>query len=57
AGSSEAGRDLAAQTADVVFTAHARLDAAQAFYRDMKARAVAAGRAPGDVKIMPGLSV
>ncbi|MFT9640002.1 LLM class flavin-dependent oxidoreductase, partial [Alcaligenes phenolicus] len=57
AGSSEAGRDLAARTADVVFTAHARLDAAQAFYRDMKARAVAAGRAPGDVKIMPGLSV
>lgn len=57
AGSSEAGRDLAARTADVVFTAHARLDAAQAFYRDMKARAVAAGRAPDDVKIMPGLSV
>lgn len=57
AGSSEAGRELAARTADVVFTAQARLDTAQWFYRDMKARAIGAGRTPDDLKIMPGLSV
>ncbi|MFM0210721.1 LLM class flavin-dependent oxidoreductase [Paraburkholderia sediminicola] len=57
AGSSEAGRVLAARTADVVFTAQLELAAAQAFYRDMKARAAAHGRAPDELKILPGLSV
>ncbi|MFM0208324.1 LLM class flavin-dependent oxidoreductase [Paraburkholderia sediminicola] len=57
AGSSEAGRNLAAHTADVVFTAHSNLASAQAFYGDMKKRAIAAGRAPDQMKIMPGISV
>jgi FMN-dependent oxidoreductase (nitrilotriacetate monooxygenase family) len=57
AGSSETGRALAAQTADVVFTAHPDLASGQAFYRDMKERAAAAGRAPDELKIMPGISV
>ena len=57
AGASEDGRVLAAQTADVVFTAHPDLKAAQIFYQDMKARAIAVGRAPESLKIMPGLSV
>lgn len=57
AGSSEDGRQLAAQTADVVFTAQYELASAQAFYRDMKARAVAYGRSPDEIKILPGLSV
>ena len=39
AGQSEDGRRLAAATAEVIFTAHQRLDTAQEFYRDIKARA------------------
>jgi len=57
AGSSEDGRQLAATTADVVFTAHAQLASAQDFYRDIKQRAVAAGRDPEQIKIMPGIYV
>ncbi len=56
AGSSEAGRDLAARTADVVFTAQTKIDEAKAFYADIKQRAAKYGRAPDDIKIMPGLT-
>lgn len=56
AGSSEAGRALAARTADVVFTAQTDLAEAQAFYSDVKARAAALGRDPASIKIMPGLT-
>ena len=56
AGSSEAGRDLAARTADVVFTAQTKIDEAKAFYADIKQRAAKYGRAPEDIKIMPGLT-
>jgi N-acetyl-S-(2-succino)cysteine monooxygenase len=56
AGSSEAGRELAARTADVVFTAQTRIDEAKAFYADIKKRAAKYGRAPDDIKIMPGLT-
>lgn len=55
AGGSEAGRDLAAATAEVVFTAQPSLAKAQDFYRDMKRRVVAHGRAPESLKVMPGL--
>lgn len=57
AGSSEAGRALAARTADVVFTAHPALAPAQDFYRDIKNRAAQCGRDPDSVKIMPGIYV
>lgn len=57
AGSSEAGRSLAAKTADVVFTAHPALKPAQDFYRDIKTRAAQHGRDPDSVKIMPGIYV
>ena len=56
AGSSEAGRDLAARTADVVFTAQTKIDEAKAFYADIKKRTVRYGRTPDDIKIMPGLT-
>ncbi len=56
AGSSEAGRELAAKTADVVFTAQTRLDQAQAFYADVKGRAARYGRSPDDIRIMPGIT-
>lgn len=57
AGLSEDGRQLAAETAEVVFCAHDTLESAQAFYADMKERTVACGREADDIKIMPGLSV
>ena len=55
AGSSDDGRALAGASAEVVFTAQQSLPGAQAFYADIKARAVAAGRDPADVLIMPGV--
>ena len=55
AGSSGPGKDLAARTAEVVFTANQTLDEAVAFYADLKGRMAAFGRAPDDLKIMPGL--
>ena len=56
AGSSDAGIDLAAQTADVIFTAQQTLEEAQAFYKKVKQKVVEYGRTPDDVKIMPGVS-
>lgn len=55
AGSSEPGRALAAENADVVFTNQSSLAAAQAFYADLKGRLAQHGREPDDVKILPGL--
>lgn len=55
AGSSDDGRNLSAEIADVVFTAHPALAAAQAFYADMKSRAATFGRDPDTLKIMPGI--
>lgn len=57
AGSSEIGRALAAQTAEVVFTAHTSLASAQAFYADLKGRLNQYGRHPDSLKIMPGMFV
>lgn len=56
AGQSEDGRGLAAATAEVIFTAHQRLDTAQEFYRDIKARARGLGRDPSHILVMPGVS-
>ncbi|MBB3222889.1 LLM class flavin-dependent oxidoreductase [Pseudoduganella umbonata] len=55
AGSSETGRELAAATADVVFTAQATLADAQVFYRDMKERVARHGRAPDSLRVTPGI--
>ncbi|PBB66162.1 nitrilotriacetate monooxygenase [Mesorhizobium sp. WSM4312] len=56
AGASDVGRDLAACTADVVFTAAQTFEEAKAFYDDLKGRMAAYGREPDDIKIMPGVS-
>ncbi|MBS7544266.1 LLM class flavin-dependent oxidoreductase [Ancylobacter oerskovii] len=56
AGSSEDGRSFAAQYAEAIFTAHQTLGSAQAFYADIKSRAVALGRRPEHIKVLPGLS-
>ncbi|WP_276355099.1 LLM class flavin-dependent oxidoreductase [Cohnella caldifontis] len=55
AGSSESGKNLAAKSADAVFTGHETIEEAQAFYREVKARAAALGRSPDDIVIMPGV--
>lgn len=57
AGSSEAGKELAAKTAEVVFTAWQTLEEAQAFYRDVKGRLAKYGRKPDDLKILPGVFI
>src|SRR5581483_5733058 len=41
--------------AEAVFTAQQTLPEAQAFYADLKGRLARHGRAPGDVKILPGI--
>lgn len=55
AGSSEDGKELAAQTAEIVFTAQTSLKDAQAFYADLKGRLAQYGRQREDLKIMPGV--
>ena len=56
AGSSEAGRGFAASIADAVFTGQATKADAEAFSADVKGRAAAAGRNPGEMLILPGCS-
>ena len=55
AGSSEAGRSLAARTADAVFTVQNTFEEAKQFYNEMKQRAQSFGRDPDTLLIMPGL--
>ncbi|TAL98134.1 MAG: LLM class flavin-dependent oxidoreductase [Paraburkholderia sp.] len=55
AGASDAGRELAAQTAEVIFVAHQTLEEAQTFYRDIKGRLPKYGRHADHLKIMPGI--
>lgn len=57
AGASDAGRELAAETAEVIFGAQQTIEEAQEFYADVKGRMAAYGRAPDALKIMPGLMV
>jgi len=54
AGASDAGRQLAAETAEVVFAAGGPIEAGRAFYADVKGRAAKIGRNPDHIKILPG---
>ena len=56
AGSSEPGRELAAATAEAIFTAWTSLPEAQAFYRDVKSRLAKYGRRPDQLLVLPGIS-
>ncbi|AEI43043.1 FMNH2-dependent monooxygenase [Paenibacillus mucilaginosus KNP414] len=56
AGSSESGKELAAKTAEVIFTAQQTIEEAQAFYADVKSRLAKYGRTPDQLHILPGLS-
>ena len=57
AGASDAGRQLAAETAEMVFSPGGPLAECQKYYADVKARAARAGRDPEHVKILPGCLV
>jgi alkanesulfonate monooxygenase len=57
AGASEAGRQLAAETAEAVFTAQSNLAAGRQFYADVKGRMKELGRSRGHMKILPACFV
>ncbi len=57
AGASDVGRQLAAETAEMVFAAGGPIDLAQEYYADVKNRARAVGRDPDQIKILPGALV
>ncbi|MCX7277269.1 MAG: LLM class flavin-dependent oxidoreductase [Burkholderiales bacterium] len=55
AGSSDAGIGLAGKYADAVFTHSPSLEETRSFSRQVKASAIAQGRAGSDVKVFPGI--
>jgi FMN-dependent oxidoreductase (nitrilotriacetate monooxygenase family) len=55
AGSSDVGMELAARTADMVFTAQTTIKEGQAFCAEMGRRAARHGRARDHIRIFPGL--
>src|ERR1700726_2120846 len=57
AGASDAGRQLAAETAEAVFTAQGNLAAGREFYADVKSRMEKVGRSRDHLKILPGCFV
>jgi FMN-dependent oxidoreductase (nitrilotriacetate monooxygenase family) len=57
AGASDAGQQLAAETAEMIFGSSRTIADGQRFYAGVKARMVAAGRAPDLLKILPGALV
>jgi N-acetyl-S-(2-succino)cysteine monooxygenase len=56
AGGSEAGKELAAETAEVIFTRDASIDRAQQFYADVKGRMAKFDRSPDHLKILAGMT-
>lgn len=57
AGASEAGKQLAAETAEVIFGASSNLASARSFYADVKGRMEKLNRNPEHLKILPGALV
>ncbi len=57
AGASEAGRQLAAETAEAVFAGQGNIEDARKFYADVKGRMARLGRDPDHMKILPGCFV
>jgi alkanesulfonate monooxygenase len=57
AGASDSGRQLAAETAEAVFTPPSTIAAGREFYADVKGRMQKAGRAREHMKIMPACFV
>src|SRR5450755_2141744 len=57
AGASDAGRQLAAETAEAVFAGAGDIDGGRALYADIKGRMAKLGRDPDHLKILPGAFV
>ena len=57
AGASGAGRQLAAETAEMIFAPGGPVAECQSYYNDIKQRAALAGRDPEHFKILPGCLV
>jgi alkanesulfonate monooxygenase len=57
AGASDSGRQLAAETAEAVFTAQSSLAVGREFYADVKGRMQKVGRDPEHMKILPACFV
>jgi FMN-dependent oxidoreductase (nitrilotriacetate monooxygenase family) len=57
AGASDAGRQLAAETAEVIFAGAGDLAGGRALYADVKGRMAKLGRDPDQLKILPGAFV
>ena len=55
AGASEAGRQIAAETAEVIFASASTLVDGQRFYADVKGRLASLGRSRDHLKILPGV--
>lgn len=55
AGTSDAGRDFAAQHADAIFVGAESFSEARTYYQDLKQRAAKAGRNPDELFILPGI--
>ena len=55
AGGSPSGLELAARTADVVFSVVQELESAKAAYADLKGRLAKHGRAPEQLSVLPGV--
>ncbi len=56
AGSSDAGRALAVRAGELIFTAQHTVEQGRAFYDEIKQRALALGRNPEHLKVLPGVS-
>jgi FMN-dependent oxidoreductase (nitrilotriacetate monooxygenase family) len=56
AGTSDDGRNFAAQHADAIFVGHDGIDEAHSYYRDVKSRAAAFGRNPGALFVLPAVA-
>ncbi|WP_226623329.1 LLM class flavin-dependent oxidoreductase [Alloyangia pacifica] len=57
AGGSEPGMELAARTAEMVFSLASNIDKNRAFYANVKGRMARYGRHEDDLKIMPGIVI
>jgi FMN-dependent oxidoreductase (nitrilotriacetate monooxygenase family) len=57
AGAAQQGMEIAAQSADVVYSSHFEMAAAKAYYDELKGRLAKYGREPDSLKIMPGVTL
>ncbi|MHB0704193.1 LLM class flavin-dependent oxidoreductase [Roseomonas mucosa] len=56
AGASEAGMEIGAESAEVIYAVPHEIDTGRSYYRDLKERAARKGRDPDGMKILPGIT-